>query len=856
MNTRMIKNVVISIFVTVCFNSMLLKSAQAEEEIYIPRAVCASFVDKAPIINGIINDIAWTGVNEYGDFVDSRNGNASVVKTKFKLLYDKDALYIGIWAEEPFTNNILAYHNERDSDVWRDDCIEIFLQPNKQENGYYHLAFNTKGAQYDSRDQDPTIDVKWDCTVSLQKNGWTAEVKIPFKSIDVNTPFNGESWGFNICRVRKEDTSVGKLKQNSCWSRRTQGFHEIEGFGELIFGNFSSAFHRKCAELLQHSKIVKELFPSTSGEIEREISRLQQINNQLGREKDYHKALLELFEVRHNLSNMNLSGLDTKEVDPQIANRGFAISHLGPYESLPKKDEIFAIKACTKKDGAITLKFEQAINEFETNAFVISALRKIPDLYIRLSDLKSDNGDKIEAKNIKCYNIGYLEPDPRVFCYRKWNEIPIPDLVEEIRGQLVLDKFQNLHVWVIVNSIDAKPGRYQGTVYLENSDSRVVGQVNCEVEIWPFALPLQPDIDLSIYSTIPWGGKSGELWAILFKEHYVTYVDMEQPPIYAGEEFVKPTGRGEKDIELKQDIKGKRITIPGNKYDHLERLKIIRKYGMKLNLYSNRGIIQTALLPAYIEYLKSAGFSYDDFRYKISDENTSPETLRIYQEFINVDPYLRTVFCPAGDWDISCYRDYVDTYMCSRSVGAWERWLPFFNLEQAYGKKFIVYTNWPSWAGRTVPLRGRCDFDVVWNLKANEYLVWTMEVYPPRNYQYPYGRHSSVDIRTLAPEQQTLATLVYFRRDGDIFRPVSCKRLESIRDGVKDWMYFQILDNLINDAKRKNLNAAAERYQKKMQRSMLMNERTKQAFDHRKKLLAQNIMELDKIIQSSIPKNK
>jgi hypothetical protein len=68
-------------------------------------------------------------------------------KTFGRLLWDDQALYIAYDAEDA---DITAQFMQRDDPTYRDDAVEIFINPDpKQETVYYGFEMNARGVLYD-----------------------------------------------------------------------------------------------------------------------------------------------------------------------------------------------------------------------------------------------------------------------------------------------------------------------------------------------------------------------------------------------------------------------------------------------------------------------------------------------------------------------------------------------------------------------------------------------------------------------------------------------------------------------------------------------------------------------------------
>ena len=118
--------------------------------------------------------------------------------------------------------------SERDGEVWRDDCFELFIDTVGQRKDYAHLAVNALGTRYDSFDRVVTEDFQWHVATSVDEDGWSVEIILPFAG--QITPQPGDQWILAAARnaVRTDELST--------WARHNKSFHEPQNFGTLIFG--------------------------------------------------------------------------------------------------------------------------------------------------------------------------------------------------------------------------------------------------------------------------------------------------------------------------------------------------------------------------------------------------------------------------------------------------------------------------------------------------------------------------------------------------------------------------------------------------------------------------------------------
>lgn len=173
-------------------------------------------------------------------------------RTEVRLLWDDEALYVCYVCED---EDITAVHTERDDPTYRDDCCEIFIQPDpeRKPTAYIGLEMNARAVLYDYftvlgvalvRRFDLTgwqLMTRLDGTLNVagdQDRGWVLEVKIPFANFDDLTrtlpPAPGTTWR---CQLNRWD-GTEPHRALSLWTHsgmKGPNPHNPERFGYLVF---------------------------------------------------------------------------------------------------------------------------------------------------------------------------------------------------------------------------------------------------------------------------------------------------------------------------------------------------------------------------------------------------------------------------------------------------------------------------------------------------------------------------------------------------------------------------------------------------------------------------------------------
>jgi hypothetical protein len=207
----------------------------------------------APIkIDGQLDEPDWQSSMPVGDFQFPWWQAGRKEQTVARLLWDDQNLYVSYRCEDA---HISAENTERDSPVYRDDCVELFTAPNPdQPLNYFNIEMNARGAFLDQhRTNGPgqpdmpdwngegiriatTIDGTLNDDTDTDRS-WTLEAAIPFanfRQVARNTPPRaGDVWHLNLNRLG------GKTNpQHSQWSpAKTErpNFHSPQFFGRVVF---------------------------------------------------------------------------------------------------------------------------------------------------------------------------------------------------------------------------------------------------------------------------------------------------------------------------------------------------------------------------------------------------------------------------------------------------------------------------------------------------------------------------------------------------------------------------------------------------------------------------------------------
>src|SRR5438034_5567917 len=148
--------------------------AQTQEGARIAEAVR---VDRAPKLDGTLDDPLWHGAKAITDFRqrEPHEGGLATERTEVRVLFTRHAAYFGIHCYDSEPSRIIATELRRDISQELDDHFEILIDSSHDRRDAYVFEINPLGTQADglivdeqgSNDATATdFDPGWEC-------GWT-----------------------------------------------------------------------------------------------------------------------------------------------------------------------------------------------------------------------------------------------------------------------------------------------------------------------------------------------------------------------------------------------------------------------------------------------------------------------------------------------------------------------------------------------------------------------------------------------------------------------------------------------------------------------------------------------------------
>lgn len=207
-------------------------------------------IEEAPIIDGVVDDPAWTAAEPLTDFVQAEphEGQPATEKTEVRVLYDDTTLYFGVICYDREPDRIVVNDTRRDSDLTDMDAFKIILDTYHDKQNGFVFGTNPGGVEYDGQVTNEgetgqmgvtrqvsgsgagfnlNWDASWQVRARINDLGWMAEFAIPLRTLRYAS--GDQIWGVNFYR------NIRRKREEDYWSpvARIYDLHRLSSAGEL-----------------------------------------------------------------------------------------------------------------------------------------------------------------------------------------------------------------------------------------------------------------------------------------------------------------------------------------------------------------------------------------------------------------------------------------------------------------------------------------------------------------------------------------------------------------------------------------------------------------------------------------------
>lgn len=477
----------------------------------LPAVRCPVTSDR-PKIDGHLDDVTWNSAVKLGPFL-TQKGDSPKAPTVAMLAQDGQKLYIAFRCTEPDMAATQALRTKRDSDVWLDDCVEIFVDSNLDMQTYHHFIVSIANVQLDEAcdtqrkgPHDVKWNGRWESAVVKGTNEWTVEVAIPFAEIGIRA--DGDTViGLNVCRERPKDKEITQ------WSLTSGGFHAPAQFGTIILSRQKESpvtitleqmdtpvvgLVNASVNLVNASDAELTVLCRTIVKTDLESKAADAAWFQLGPHQRAGGAIpvviseggpcavALVFQEKASGRILNVRRYFTDIPRIQMEEFGALLPSPAEYSLWWAGSTNKVLKEMPlpkEKSDAVTI--SAAANEYEPFQIIFNAKRPLTKVNATITDFKSHTGT-ISANNVQIYRVAYVPVTVRSDRFGLLTDYPDP--LPPLKEPFDVPAGENLPLWLVIKTPpNTKAGDYEGAVRITPSDAPTA-QVKVKLHVYDFAL--------------------------------------------------------------------------------------------------------------------------------------------------------------------------------------------------------------------------------------------------------------------------------------------------------------------------------------------------------------------------------
>lgn len=191
------------------------------------------------VVDGKLDDVAWAAATPSGDFSQAypAPGKPAADRTEFRVLYDDQALYVGVRMYDAHPDSIASGLGRRDATAATvySDWVRLIIDSYHDRRTAFQFATTPRGMQKDSyfsndNSEDLNWDAIWEVGTSIDASGWVAEYRIPLSQLRFGADGGGERvWGIQVQR------DIARRNERDTWAPwKPDGSGFVSRFGDLV----------------------------------------------------------------------------------------------------------------------------------------------------------------------------------------------------------------------------------------------------------------------------------------------------------------------------------------------------------------------------------------------------------------------------------------------------------------------------------------------------------------------------------------------------------------------------------------------------------------------------------------------
>ncbi len=217
-------------------------------------------------IDGHLDETDWQRAETTSGFiqVEPFEGEPAIEATEVRILYDDENVYIGARMYDSDPTRIARQLTRRGETGRAAGYFEFSFDSNLDRSTGYTFRVTAAGVQrdqynFDDTRSDGSWDGIWESAVSIDEEGWSAEIRLPLSQLRFDPSDEAQTWGVNFARRRIADN------ERSEWAYVPSGVHgSVSRWGQLEGLVLDGS--RRNAEVLPYLLAGAERAPAAPGD--------------------------------------------------------------------------------------------------------------------------------------------------------------------------------------------------------------------------------------------------------------------------------------------------------------------------------------------------------------------------------------------------------------------------------------------------------------------------------------------------------------------------------------------------------------------------------------------------------------
>ncbi|MBC7364668.1 MAG: carbohydrate binding family 9 domain-containing protein [Candidatus Aminicenantes bacterium] len=205
----------LTLIIIIFLSGAHLQSQERTKVLFIQRT------DTPPKIDGQLDDQCWKEIQPVSGFIQYNpvNGAPASEETLVWATYDDKNIYFAFLLKDSQPEKIWAELTPRNR-FQNNDSITVILDTYNDRRTSVSFTVNPKGVQKNS------VETIWKSAARIRKDGWAAEMAIPFKSLRFSSS-SEQVWGINFARY------IHRLNETDYWTEVKRDLPRLQQMAEL-----------------------------------------------------------------------------------------------------------------------------------------------------------------------------------------------------------------------------------------------------------------------------------------------------------------------------------------------------------------------------------------------------------------------------------------------------------------------------------------------------------------------------------------------------------------------------------------------------------------------------------------------